>query len=96
MLRVKLLPGELDTISTRSTSSVEAYEYYLMGRSFYLRGIDKRSLTIARSMYAKAAEIGPCYARADAGIAPLRDSPRYQVLAQRYAPENAASVAAAR
>lgn len=69
VLRVKLLPGELDTISTRSTSSVEAYEYYLMGRSFYLRGIDKRSLTIARSMYAKAAEIDPCYARAYAGIA---------------------------
>lgn len=69
VLRVKLLPEEIETMASRSTSSVEAYEYYQIGRSFYLRGIDKRSLSIARAMYARASEIDPCYARAYAGLA---------------------------
>jgi len=68
-LKVKLLPGELEDITSRSTISVDAYQYYLMGRSFYLRGIDKHSLRIAREMFAKAVEIDPDYARAYAAIA---------------------------
>jgi adenylate cyclase len=68
-LRVKLLPAERETLGSRATRSAAAYDYYLMGRSFYLRGIDIRSLGIARGMFAKAAEIDPDYARAYAGIA---------------------------
>src|SRR6185312_6856509 len=69
VLKVTLLPGELETITRHPTASTQAYEYYLMGRSFYLRGMDSRSLGIARGMYAKAAEIDPDYARAYAGLA---------------------------
>jgi adenylate cyclase len=69
ILKVKLLPEELEGIASRSTTSVDAYQYYLMGRSFYLRGIDKHSLRIARELFAKAVEIDPRYARAYAAIA---------------------------
>jgi adenylate cyclase len=69
VLKVQLLPSEMESIASRSTSSSAAYEYFLRGRSFYLRGLDKRCLRIARDMYAKAAEIDPGYARAHAGIA---------------------------
>ena len=69
VLKVQLLPSEMESIASRSTSSSAAYEYFLRGRSFYLRGLDKRCLRIARDMYAKAVEIDPGYARAHAGIA---------------------------
>jgi adenylate cyclase len=69
VLKVKLLPEEREGITSQSTASVDAYQYYLMGRSFYLRGIDKHSLRIAREMFAKAVEIDPHYARAYAAIA---------------------------
>jgi adenylate cyclase len=69
VLKVRLLPEELETITSRATSSAAAYEYYLFGRSFYLRGIDRRSLTIARALFTKAIELDPCYARAYAGAA---------------------------
>jgi adenylate cyclase len=69
VLRVTLLPAELETITRHPTADARAYEYYLMGRSFYLRGQGKRHLAIARDMYAKAAEIDPDYARAYAGMA---------------------------
>ncbi len=69
VLKVQLLPAEVESIASRSTSSSAAYEYFLRGRSFYLRGLDKRCLRIARDMYAKAVEIDPGYARAHAGIA---------------------------
>jgi TolB-like protein/DNA-binding SARP family transcriptional activator/Flp pilus assembly protein TadD len=69
VLKVRLLPAELETITSRATSSAPAYEYYHIGRSFYLRGIDRRSLTIARALFAKAIELDPCYARAYAGAA---------------------------
>jgi TolB-like protein/DNA-binding SARP family transcriptional activator/Tfp pilus assembly protein PilF len=69
VLRVKLLPEEREGLASHSTTSVDAYQYYLMGRSFYLRGIDKHGLRIAREMFAKAVEIDPRYARAYAALA---------------------------
>jgi TolB-like protein/DNA-binding SARP family transcriptional activator/predicted Zn-dependent protease len=69
VLKVKLLPGELEHIGHRTTTSIAAYEYYLLGRSFYLRGIDRRSLTIARALFVKAIDLDPNYARAYAGAA---------------------------
>jgi adenylate cyclase len=69
VLKVKLLPEELQGITSHSTTSVDAYQYYLMGRSFYLRGIDRHGLRIAREMFARAVEIDPAYARAYAALA---------------------------
>jgi len=69
VLKVKLLPKELECITSHSTTNVDAYQYYLMGRSFYLRGVDMHSLRIAREMFTKAAEIDPRYARAYAALA---------------------------
>ena len=69
ILKVKLLPEELERPASHSTTSGDAYQYYLMGRSFYLRGIDKHGLRIAREMFAKAVEIDPRYARAYAALA---------------------------
>src|SRR5262249_3579138 len=69
-LKVKLLPEERALIATRSTANPEAYQYYLMGRSFFLRsGWGERALRVARQMFARAAEIDPQYARAYSGIA---------------------------
>src|SRR3546814_15401826 len=58
-LRVRLLPGEMETLADRPTASVEAYQLYLLARSFYLRGFDKRSLRIAHDLFTKATEIDP-------------------------------------
>jgi adenylate cyclase len=69
VLRVKLLPEEREGLASRSTTSVEAYQHYLMGRSFYLRGIDKHGLRLAREMFAKAVEFDSHYARAYAALA---------------------------
>ena len=69
VLKVKLLPEELACITSQSTSSVDAYQYYLMGRAFYLRGIDRHGLSIARKMFSKAIDIDPNYARAHAALA---------------------------
>src|SRR6185295_17321119 len=56
--------------AARSATSPQAYEYYLKGRSFFLRGLwGRRTLTVARQMFAKTAESDPTYARAYAGQA---------------------------
>ncbi|HZF36719.1 MAG TPA: BTAD domain-containing putative transcriptional regulator, partial [Candidatus Angelobacter sp.] len=69
-LKVKLLPEERALIASRSTTDPEAYQYYLMGRSFFLRsGWGERALRVARQMFVRAAEIDPRYARAYSGIA---------------------------
>ncbi len=68
VLKVKLLPEELAWITSHSTTDAGAYHYYLMGRSFYLRGFDKHSLSIARNMFRRAIELDPRYARAYAAL----------------------------
>ncbi|MDJ0942794.1 MAG: BTAD domain-containing putative transcriptional regulator [Kiloniellales bacterium] len=68
-LKVKLLPEELAVITSHATKNVDAYQYYLMGRSFYLRGLETHGLRIARKMFAKAVELDPRYARAFAALA---------------------------
>lgn len=69
ILKVKLLPEELASINSHPTTEVDAYQYYLMGRSFYLRGFDKHSLTVARNMFTKAIALDPNYALAFAALA---------------------------
>jgi TolB-like protein/Tfp pilus assembly protein PilF len=69
-LKIRLLPQELASVTSRATSSPDAYQYYLRGRAFFMRSSwGTRALRVARQMYAKAIEIDPGYARAYAGIA---------------------------
>jgi TolB-like protein/predicted Zn-dependent protease len=69
-LRIQLLPQELESVVKPPTNSAEAYQYYLMGRSFFLKSVwAKRALEVARQLFAKAIEIDANYARAYAGIA---------------------------
>ena len=69
-LKVRLLPEELAAIARRPTANPEAYQYYLLGRSFFLRsGWGQRAMKVARRMFVKAAAVDPRYARAYAAIA---------------------------
>jgi adenylate cyclase len=68
-LKLKLLPGENETLAQRPTENVEAYRYYLMGRDFFNRGHTKRLLRLARQIFSKALSIDPNYALAHAGLA---------------------------
>ena len=67
-LKVKLLPQEKKSIAQAPTDNVEAYTYYLRGRQFMQRH-SKANYQLARRMFAKAVELDPLYARANAGIA---------------------------
>ena len=69
-LQPQLLPQEISAARRPATTNAEAYQYYLMGRSFFLKGVwAKRALEVARQLFAKAIEIDPNYARAYAGVA---------------------------
>lgn len=68
-LRVSLLPAELQTLAERPTESIEAYQLYLLGRSFYLRGCDKRGLRIAYDLFTRAADMDAHYGQAQAAKA---------------------------
>ena len=67
-LKVRLLPEEQKAIAQAPTGNVEAYTYYLRGRELF-HSRNKSSLTRARSLFARAAELDPLYARAYAGMA---------------------------
>ncbi|TPK95808.1 tetratricopeptide repeat protein [Mesorhizobium sp. B2-4-12] len=69
VLKVKLLPEELATITNRSTDNPEAYETLLMGRSFLNRGVETKFIKTAQRLFARAVEIDPNYARAYAALA---------------------------
>jgi TolB-like protein/Tfp pilus assembly protein PilF len=69
-LKVRLRPEELAAIARRPTANPEAYQYYLLGRSFFLRsGWGQRAMQVARRMFVKAVTVDPRYARAHAAIA---------------------------
>jgi adenylate cyclase len=69
-LKVTLLPEELRSIEGRPTTSADAYECYLQGRSGLFTGFgDKHALAAARKMFLQAIAIDPGYARAYAGAA---------------------------
>jgi adenylate cyclase len=70
VLKVKLLPKELGSITDRSTSNAEAYEYYLQGRAKFIETWgSKTAMRAARELFSKATGIDPRYAKAYAGIA---------------------------
>ena len=65
-LKLKLLPEEKQAIERRGTDSVEAYDLYLMARSYCLTGNDgdpRRDEAIER-LARRAVEIDPGYAQA--------------------------------
>jgi adenylate cyclase len=69
-LKIKLLPQELSSITTRSTTNAEAYECYLRGRAtLHETWTDRAKIKLARKMFERAVEIDPGYAKAYAGIA---------------------------
>ncbi|MBW8724500.1 MAG: hypothetical protein JF625_05000 [Inquilinus limosus] len=69
-LRVTLLPEELRPVENRPTTSADAYECYLQGRSGLFTGFgDKHVLAATREMFLQAIAIDPGYARAYAGVA---------------------------
>ncbi|MER8977220.1 adenylate/guanylate cyclase domain-containing protein [Mesorhizobium sp. M0800] len=67
-LRVRLLPEELRTITTRSTTNPDAYQLYLLGRH-YAQQHSTRSSEIALRFGQRALKIDPNYARAWALVA---------------------------
>ncbi|MFD2262736.1 winged helix-turn-helix domain-containing protein [Lacibacterium aquatile] len=69
-LKIALLPQEKTALDYRPTSNSEAYQYYLMARSYFLQpGYAEQAFRTARQFYAKAIAADPTYARAYAGIA---------------------------
>ncbi len=67
-LRVVLSEEEKKAIEKPSTDNVEAYDYYLRGRTYFHQH-RRKSMEFARQMFTRAIEVDPNYARAYAGIA---------------------------
>ena len=67
-LRIVLSEEEKKAIEKVSTDNVQAYDYYLRGRTFFHQH-RRTSMEFARQMFTRAIEVDPNYARAYAGIA---------------------------
>jgi serine/threonine protein kinase/tetratricopeptide (TPR) repeat protein len=67
-LRVTLSPQEKGALAEVPTSEVQAYDYYLRGRSFYYR-YARHDIEFALQLFSRAIELDPGYALAHAGLA---------------------------
>jgi non-specific serine/threonine protein kinase len=67
-LRIQLSPQEEKAISAKTTENLQAYDYYLRGRS-YARRETHSDLNFALQMFDQAIERDPGFALAHAGIA---------------------------
>ena len=67
-LQVVLTEKEKRAIVKAPTADVQAYDIYLRGRQYFYQW-NRKSLEIARQMFARAAAMDPGYARAYAGVA---------------------------
>lgn len=67
-LRVSLNPEERQLLQRGQTRSIEAYDHYLRGLS-YFHTFSWRTMEYARQMFLKAIEIDPDFGRAWAGLA---------------------------
>jgi serine/threonine protein kinase/Flp pilus assembly protein TadD len=67
-LRVVISEDEKKAIEKVATDNVQAYDYYLRGRTYFHQH-RRTSLEFARKMFTRAIEVDPNYARAYAGIA---------------------------
>ena len=65
-LKVKLLPEERKAIEQRGTSNVDAYNYYLMARKYWITGNwgNTAQLELVIRIAKRAVELDPNYARA--------------------------------
>jgi non-specific serine/threonine protein kinase len=67
-LRVTLSPQEKGALEKAPTRHVQAYDYYLRGRSFYYR-YGKKDIEFALQLFTRATELDRAYALAYAGLA---------------------------
>jgi serine/threonine protein kinase/Flp pilus assembly protein TadD len=67
-LQVTLSPQEKGALAEVPTSHVQAYDYYLRGRSFYYR-YGRHDIEFALQLFSRATELDPDYALAHAGLA---------------------------
>ncbi len=67
-LRVTLSPQEKGALAEVPTCHVQAYDYYLRGRSFYYR-YGRHDIEFALQLFSRATELDPGYALAHAGLA---------------------------
>ncbi len=67
-LDVTLLEPERQTLQSRPTENLEAYDYYLRGNEYFLRSILENDFRIALGMYEKAVELDPTFALAHAQL----------------------------
>ncbi len=67
-LRVTLSPQEKGALAEIPTSQVQAYDYYLRGRSFYYR-YARHDIEFALQLFSRAIELDAGYALAHAGLA---------------------------
>src|SRR5512143_1715744 len=67
-LRVTLSPQEKGALAEVPTSHVQAYDYYLRGRSFSYR-YGRHDIEVALQLFSRAVELDPQYALAHAGQA---------------------------
>jgi len=70
-LQIILLPKEMASIENRQTEDFEAYDYYLLGRSYFNKG-GYDNWYKALDYFNKAVETAPDYALAYAGIADVQ------------------------
>jgi tetratricopeptide (TPR) repeat protein len=70
-LKVALVPSELEGIEKKPTMNMQAYNYYLQGREYYI-GLEsaelRESLQLAANMFEKAIEADSNFALAYAGL----------------------------
>ncbi|HSA97160.1 MAG TPA: tetratricopeptide repeat protein, partial [Acidobacteriota bacterium] len=67
-LKVTLSPQEKGALAAAPTRHVQAYDYYLRGRSFYYR-YGRNDIEFALQLFSRAVELDPGYALAHAGRA---------------------------
>jgi TolB-like protein/class 3 adenylate cyclase/cytochrome c-type biogenesis protein CcmH/NrfG len=80
-LKTQLLDSEKQTLEKKPTENTEAYTCFLRGRELYREGETEASLRQAISLFEKAIELDPRFARAYVGVAEC-----HQWLANGYEP----------
>ena len=71
-LGVTLLVDDQQIIEAKPTENLQAYDYYLRGKDYSARWINKKDLEIAVQMYEKTVELDPNFALAYAALSRAR------------------------
>lgn len=68
-MRATVTPAEQAELGRHETDNLEAYEFYLQGRSYYLRpGYDREDFEAAIALYERAIDLDPEFALAHAAL----------------------------